>query len=390
MVVNFYTPKKTVNKDCMGSFGLGFDLGTGIAGMIGRAKKLGVNIPDMQTVLMATEYKKNGHQVVFNGKGDITLIASSINGYDGEQDGIAYGAMATVCPGLYSSVMNGFSVKDRFICPDWSLFDIKNYKYFPSLKKTPLVTMNASWGCKYACSYCPYHSYYGQWQPKPISNIRNELSYLVSIGVKSIVFRDPLFTADRENTIAILEELMAWRIGPHNCFCPYFEWACETRIEKVDFDLLDLMVKAGCKAIHFGIESADDAVLASVNRKNAPEERQKEIIDYCEKIGIKTSCFFILCFPKDTTDTCIKTIDHAIYLNPNTAEFFIAQPYPGTKLHDSVKLTKEYRDMNGYDLCYEHDSISEGVAAFLRNLAYKKFYLRWAWIKKFLHSLFWR
>ncbi len=381
MVINFYTPKKRLNKDCMGSLGLGFELGTGIAGLIGFAKRLGVNIPDMQTVLMATEFKKNGHTVTFKDHGgDLTCIHSSINGYaeEGQIDGISYGAMATACPHLFKHPAAGSQVQNPFGCPDWSLFDYKKFKYFPSLTSRPLVTMMTSWGCEYNCSYCPYRSYYGPRQAKPIENIKAELENLFYLGIKGIVFRDPLFTANREQTCEILTLLQDYK----------FKWVCETRLEKVDINLLNKMRKAGCNAIHFGIESANPEVLKSVNRSCLHKEKQKEIIGHCEKIAIKTSCFFILCFPADTKETCLETIARAIYLNPNTAEFFIAQPYPGTKMAKSVQITEDYSAMNGYTLCFKHPSISKKEANSIRNHAYKAFYLRLQWVKKFVKAIY--
>jgi radical SAM superfamily enzyme YgiQ (UPF0313 family) len=261
----------------------------------------------------------------------------------------------------------------------WDLYDYKKFRYFPSLKAGPVLPVITAYGCKYKCSYCPYASYYGDWAPRDLDCVLKELDDDVTkYGAKGIIFRDPLFTANRDRTLKILEALRGYT---------NLSFACETRIERVDAELLDIMAASGCKAIHFGIESGSEEVLRSVCRVKPSNDKIKWIIDYCEKIGIKTTCFFILGFPADTEETIEDTIRLSININSNIAEFFISTPYPGTKLSKEVEMVSRYEDMTGYKLCFKHNNFTSERLAEIRNSAYKRFYMRFGWIKKFIKMI---
>jgi radical SAM superfamily enzyme YgiQ (UPF0313 family) len=376
------------NTDCMGSFGLGFDIGKNIiTKFLGFLKSKCVNIPDLQTATLITQLRNKGYHVnlvTSPSKVDQYYIQSTLNGYKKEiemakklKNVYFYGAMCRSCRDLYEPYGKIIEI-DQTLSPSWDYYDISKFRYFPSLKKIPVVSMITAYGCKYKCSYCPYSSYYGEWSPRGLNDVYREIDNNVNVyKVKSIIFRDPLFTADRERTIKILNKLMEHDI----------QFACETRIENVDVKLLDMMKKAGCKSIHFGVESGNKEVLKSVNRVKPDDNKIKDIIDYCEKIGIKTTCFFILGFPKDTEETIRETIELSKELSPNVAEFFISTPYPGTKLSKSVIMTKPYEEMTGYKLCFKHGNFTEKRLSELRETAYKEFYFRLKWLFKFFRML---
>ena len=53
--------------------------------------------------------------------------------------------------------------------------------------------------------------------------------------------------------------------------------------------------------------------------------------------GIRSFAFFILGYPGDTPASLERTIDYAIELDPDFANFYPAVPYPGTELHAKAK-----------------------------------------------------
>jgi radical SAM superfamily enzyme YgiQ (UPF0313 family) len=366
-----------INRDCMGSFGLGSEMGEAIIPRaIGWAKSRSVRIPDLQAACLATKLTREGHLVSIvskPGPADAHYFNTSMSGYLQEIEAACtlpkvtfFGAMANAKPEFFTP----YGKIERVIpdiAPLWGLYDYKKFRYFPSLRCHPVAPMITATGCQYACAYCPYHSYFEKWIPRPVESVVSEIKVNARYyGVKGIVFRDPLFTAERDRAIKIMTELSKENI----------QWVCETRIEKVDINLLETMEQSGCQTIHFGVESSNPDVMKSVNRNSPPKEQQKEIIDACERIGIRTTCFFILGFQADTVETVNQTIDYSVWLNPNVAEFFVATPYPGTRLHDEVVVTKPYHKMTGFNLCYEHKVFTEKSISDLRNKAYKKFYMR--------------
>ncbi len=385
-----------INTDCMGSFGLGCDFGGSLVSRaIGFAKAHGVNIPDLQAVYLATMLRDKGHDVLVAnqpGNAEEYWIHTSINGCR-EEIRIAkklsrvffFGAMAAALPEIYEPYGRViahpeslfFEHIDDYPFPHWDFYQYRKFSYFPSLRRRPIVPMLASRGCRYKCSYCPYASHYGAWNPREVDRVIAEIvANAKHYGARGIIFRDPLFSADRNRTIELLCKMSK---------LPYkLDYACESRVENVDEEVLQLMQRAGFRAVHFGIESADAAVLNSVGRRDPGFAMQKKILDQCEMLGIRTNCFFILGFPADTVESVHRTITRACELNPNVAEFFIATPYPGTPLASTIETTLDYPDMTGYNLAFKHPVFSAGQLAALKDQAYRRFYFRRRWISKFL------
>jgi radical SAM superfamily enzyme YgiQ (UPF0313 family) len=106
-----------------------------------------------------------------------------------------------------------------------------------------------------------------------------------------VIFRDPLFTEQRSRVVELCEEIA--RRGLTLTF------EAETRLDRLDVELLDLLYKAGFRAMSFGVESLDPAILKKSGRRPIPEAHQREIIEHCRKLGIVTAAFYVLGFLQD-------------------------------------------------------------------------------------------
>jgi hypothetical protein len=113
--------------------------------------------------------------------------------------------------------------------------------------------------------------------------------------------------------------------------------------------------------------------LKSVNRAPLDKLRARGVLDYCERLGIRTNCFFIIGFPADTYESIRKTIATAIWLNPNVAEFFIAAPHPGTSF---VQANTTMDNITADRLCFDHPNCTEAGLLLMRKKAYRQFYTR--------------
>lgn len=88
MKVNIVEIGHETNKDCMGSFGLGFALGGGVfAKMAGWAKSKMVRIPDVQTAFLAGIHHVRGDGVIVSREpldADLYYIHTSLGSHDKE------------------------------------------------------------------------------------------------------------------------------------------------------------------------------------------------------------------------------------------------------------------------------------------------------------------
>ncbi|GAB4340129.1 MAG: radical SAM protein [Candidatus Abyssubacteria bacterium] len=240
--------------------------------------------------------------------------------------------------------------------------------------KRPFTTMLSSRGCFYGCSYCPYRIAHGTtWRSRSPENVVDEIEQCVrKFGVREILFRDPLFTADQERALRICELIVNRGIE--------VDWRCETRADLVSEELVKWFARAGCKEINFGIESANTDVLKGVKRTPIPFARVRSIFEACRKNGIETMAFFIIGLPGETEDTVKQTVELAIELNPDVVQFTAATPYPDTPYYEQLKqdglLVEDWSLFTSRAPVVGTRALSPDKLCALIGHAYRRFYFR--------------
>jgi len=128
----------------------------------------------------------------------------------------------------------------------------------------------ASRSCPEFCTYCPHRIQAG-YRTRSVANILDELSYLAdSRGSLHIVFRDPLFSQDRDRALELCDGIRSRQLT--------HTFECETRLDRLDTELLRAMQAAGLRAMSFGVESVAPATLKKVGRRPIPEPHQREVL----------------------------------------------------------------------------------------------------------------
>lgn len=118
----------------------------------------------------------------------------------------------------------------------------------------------ASRGCPYNCIFCSKPILGRGVRHRSPKNVVNEME---SIGDEChwlFVFADDTFTINRNLVAQLCKEMIDRKIEA--------EWQCETRINLVDEDLLEMMKKAGCRRIEFGVESGCERIRINIVHKN--------------------------------------------------------------------------------------------------------------------------
>ena len=219
---------------------------------------------------------------------------------------------------------------DALPFPRWDLMPYDRYVIPKSAAAGSLrfLPMLSSRGCPFGCNYCPYPVGQGlPWRKRSAANVVDELEHLVrDLGVEYVIFRDPLFSANKQRVAAICEDIIARGLR--------VRWRCETRIDCLDEPTIAIMAKAGCSGVNFGVESVDPQVQKNVERKPITEEQFVETVALLRKHGIATFAFFVIGLPGDTVDTILTTIGFALRLGASWTQFTTATPFIGTRLHD--------------------------------------------------------
>jgi len=237
----------------------------------------------------------------------------------------------------------------------------------------------ASRGCPEFCTYCPHRILAG-YRSRSIANIVDELERLCDqVRRPYVIFRDPLFTEQRDRVLQLCDEILARGLT--------LRFEAETRLDRLDVELLDRMYAAGFRAMSFGVESLDPATLKKSGRRPIPQTHQRQIIDHCRKKGIVTAAFYVLGFLQDDWNSISATIDYSTDLGSTFAQFKILTPYPGTPMFKQLepRLTEhDWEKFDGYTPTFEHPNLTERELRFLLGAAYTRFYMRPSYLANFL------
>lgn len=217
---------------------------------------------------------------------------------------------------------------DRPFIPDLNDLPIPLYQMLPldqyrmPLIKGPFTFMVTSRGCTAGCRYCIKHVSY-QWSVRLMSpeRIMKELWILHDLGIHNIHMYADLFTINREQVVEFCRRVIDEGLK--------IRWTCNSRVDYVDEEMLQLMGKAGCWMISWGIESGSEQILKRA-QKGADPKKAARALTWAKQAGIKNWGYFIIGLPGETVETIQQTIAFSKSLPLDLALFHIAAPYPGT------------------------------------------------------------
>lgn len=271
---------------------------------------------------------------------------------------------------------------DSLPFPRWDLISEKKKKFGIQWSSRPVgggYPLLASRGCPEFCTYCPHRILAG-YRSRSIQNIVDEIERLCdTVRRPYVIFRDPLFTEQRERVVELCEAIKARGLD--------FTFEAETRLDRLDPALLDLLYSAGFRAMSFGVESLDPATLKKSGRRPIPESHQRQVLEHCQKLGIVNAAFYVLGFLQDDWNSIAATIDYATDLGSTFAQFKILTPYPGTPMFKQIEplLTeRDWEKYDGYTPTFKHPNLSDHELKFLLGAAYKRYYMRPSYLANFL------
>src|SRR5262245_24616423 len=115
--------------------------------------------------------------------------------------------------------------------------------------------------------------------------------------------------------------------------------------------------------------------------KRLERKKIQTAIDNMRDAGIRSFAFFIFGYPGETIGTINQTIDYAIELNPDFANFYPAVPYPGTELYnkvvrDGLLVEEDWSRMEYSFYLLRGNGLDEEVVMDAINRAKRRFFMR--------------
>ena len=231
--------------------------------------------------------------------------------------------------------------------PPWSALPMGQYRahnwhaFSNGSLRQPFAATYTSLGCPYACAFCciqaPFKAgesalgfgsevnTYRMWSPAVVAD---QIEMLVrDFGVVNLKFVDEMHVLNRRHVERLCDEILARGLGDHLNI-----W-CYSRIDTVKWpDLLDKMRQAGYRWFVLGIEASDSTVRDGQDKSFTDDQILKTVATI-QAAGIHVMGNYILGLPGDTLDSMQRTLDLALALRTEWANFYGAMAYPGSQLY---------------------------------------------------------
>lgn len=173
-------------------------------------------------------------------------------------------------------------------------------------------------GCPFACTFCSTNDFFRRnFRLRSPERVLADMRAIASTWkIRHFDLTHDMFTVDRRKVVAFCECILS--SGEK------FTWGCSARTDCVDDELLELMARAGCRSMFFGVESGS-ARMQKVMDKGLDVTAAREVIASAERLGINTTVSVITGFPEETWDDVRDTV--AIYM------YSLAHPHSSPQLN---------------------------------------------------------
>jgi radical SAM superfamily enzyme YgiQ (UPF0313 family) len=212
----------------------------------------------------------------------------------------------------------------------------------------PSLQMWASRGCPYGCNFCawPQLMYESRrYRTRNPAAVIDEMSSVVAeYGYRSVYFDDDTFNIGNRRMLELCNELKSRGPG--------VPWGIMARGDASDKETFEAMADAGMTAIKFGVESGVQELVDGCG-KSLDLGRVTESIRICRRLGLRIHLTFTFGLPGETWETARRTIRFALEQEPDSVQFSIVTPFPGSayyhELHEAGKLvTRDWSLYDGY------------------------------------------
>jgi radical SAM superfamily enzyme YgiQ (UPF0313 family) len=268
--------------------------------------------------------------------------------------------------------------------PAWDLLDLSKYRL--PLVNQPYVMVESSRGCPYSCDFCVAPIYQGhKFREKGVKALVDEMERgCREFGLRFFYLWGDTVTLNQKTFSAFCEELIARKLP--------VQWFANARADNLgDPAFVKRLRQAGCWMLALGIETESEETRKDM-MKRLEGEKIRTALANMREAGIKSFGFFILGYPGDTPESLERTIDYAISLDPDFANFYPAVPYPGTELYEKAKragwLAGEDWSRMEYSFYQMHgNGLNEAVVLGAINRAKRRFYLRPGYVVRHLGDI---
>lgn len=267
---------------------------------------------------------------------------------------------------------------DTLPMPAWDLLQPELYPEAPHGafgKNFPTAPIMVSRGCPCQCTFCAGRSISGShYRVRSVTNVMAELRHLKERGIREFHVEDENFTVNKPMLLAFCEALVRERLD--------MSWGLPSgvRLDTLDAEMLAAMERSGCYSLAVGIEFGTQRIL-DLTKKTLTLETIRKKLALIRQFKLKVTGFFLLGVPGETFAEMEETIDFALELPLDRAQFNNFIPLPGSEIWEELKLQRRVENLRWesffvHGVAFAADDQAAKRLKGLQRKAYLKFYLR--------------
>lgn len=266
----------------------------------------------------------------------LSLLIDSLASGDLEKQSLVPGLIK--CGDNYNPAMPLASVKDvnALPAPLFEQLPVRNYSDPVCGLPTPNAQSWLSRGCPFHCTFCvwPQLIYGGRdYRRRDIDSALDEVELLLkNYSCESFYFDDDTANIGAERMGELAEKII--RRGLHK-----YPWGMMARADCMTPGVIKALASAGLYSIKYGVESISQKLLNACE-KGTDLEKLRKTIELTQKAGVKIHLTFTFGLPGETRQTIMETMRFAIETAPESAQFSVCVPFPGTKFYDDCVKNK--------------------------------------------------
>ena len=232
--------------------------------------------------------------------------------------------------GKIKKVKRAHATKDLDAYPmaAYHLLKMGEYKIGTLKGRLPFTSIQTFRGCPWKCIFCASDALdTTRILKRSIKSIVDEMEHVVKkYNVRHFMVIDDVLTLVRKRTVELCNEIINRNLNVT------FEGS--TRANLLDEELVALLKKAGLIRLSFGLETVDEDMRKTMNKK-VPLEAYSKSNELLNKYDIEALNSVMIGLPGETEENVWKTLNFLSKAKEvKQANFAIATPYPGTKFHE--------------------------------------------------------
>jgi len=226
----------------------------------------------------------------------------------------------------------------------WDLLDMSKYRAhnwhaFHNLSsRNSYASLQTSLGCPFKCTFCCINAPFERntirfWSA---DHIIGQIKILVEkYNIYNIKIPDEMFVLNPKQIIELCDKILAHGYGDKLNFWAY------ARIDTLnDDEMLKKMSKSGFRWLALGIESSSKHVRNGVTKGRFENYDIEKIVSKVRDMGFFVGANYIFGLPDDNCASMQETLDLAMRINSEWANFYSAMAYPGSQLYTLAKTNR--------------------------------------------------